>query len=316
MGKQVHLSPGWNVGFLYYLEKAEIDRSMRACWWVYTLDPYDYWCDCWAGLNGLLMKDGETPQPSYWIWLRYAQMENECKLNVMFTDVYTNVIATRNSSSNIVKLLIGRYLKTTPNDVTINVYDYSFAENALMVVEKVPNDPDFYLDPPIAKAMPDGPELVVNEIVDVIDDSILFNIYDYVDGDAYIITIYPPPSKPNISGQISGKLKIKYYYNFLSESAYDSDIYFYIDWGDGSIEEWVGPFSSGEKITISHTWGKNDIYIIKAKCKDTSGLESDWSTLEVSIPKNKPFIYSFKLISWLFERFPNLFPIMRQMMGV
>jgi hypothetical protein len=115
MGKQVHLSPGWNVGFLYYLEKAEIDRSMRACWWIYSTNPYDYWCDCWAGLNGLLMKDAETPQPAYWIWLRHVQMENEIKLDVSFSDAYTNVIATRNSSSNIIKLLTGRYMKTSPN---------------------------------------------------------------------------------------------------------------------------------------------------------------------------------------------------------
>ncbi len=229
MGKQVHLSPGWNVGFLYYLEKAEIDRSMRACWWIYSTDPYEYWCDCWAGLNGLLMKDGETPQPAYWIWLRYAQMEYENKLDASFSDAYTNVIATRNSSTNIIKLLIGRYLKTTPNDVIININDYSFSQNILVRIEKVPNDPDFYLDPPIAKAMPEGPELISNEIVEVIDESIQIIIEEYIDGDAYLITIYPPPSKPNISGQVSGKPKTEYYYKFVSSTSSELDLYYYQD---------------------------------------------------------------------------------------
>jgi hypothetical protein len=300
MGKQVHLSPGWNVGFLYYLEKAEIDRSMRACWWIYSTNPYDYWCDCWAGLNGLLMKDGETPQPAYWIWLRHVQMENEIKLDVSFSDAYTNVIATRNSSSNIIKLLTGRYMKTSPNDVIVSIVDYSFSQNTLVRIEKVPNDPDFYLDPPIAKPMPEGPELISNEIVEVIDESIQITINDYIDGDAYIITIYPPSSKPEISGPISGKPKTKYDYKFLSESPMESDLYYYIEWGDGNIEDWLGPFSSGEEITISHSWNKKGSYTVQAKVKDTYNLESNWGSLEVSMPKYK--ILNFHLFNnWFFE---------------
>ena len=292
MGKQVHLSPGWNVGFLYYLEKAEIDRSMRACWWIYSTDPYDYWCDCWAGLNGLLMKDGETPQPAYWIWLKYVQMEDESKLSVSSSNPYTNVIATRNTSSNIVKLLVGRYLKTTPNDVIININDYTFSQNVLVRIEKVPNDPDFYLDPPIAKAMPEGPELISNEIVEVIDESIQINIDDYTDGDAYIITIYPPPLKPSISGPISGKPRTSYDYKFLSHSLTESGLYYYIDWGDGSIEDWIGPYSSGKEITVSHNWNKKGSFTIQAKVKDMYGLESDWSYLKVTMPRNKMVVGS------------------------
>jgi hypothetical protein len=36
----------------------------------------------------------------------------------------------------------------------------------------------------------------------------------------------------------------------------------------------------------------------------------------LTTPKNKPFINNFSLLSWFFEWFPNLFPIMRQMMGL
>ncbi|KYK23781.1 hypothetical protein AYK24_00680 [Thermoplasmatales archaeon SG8-52-4] len=287
MGKRVHLSPGWNVGFLYYIEKSQIDRSMRTCWWIYSTNPDDYWCDCWAGLNGLLMKDGETPQPAYWIWLRHAQMENEIKLDVSFSDVYTNVIATRNSSSNSIKLLTGRYMKTSPNDVIINIDDYSFSQNILVRIEKVPNDPNFYLDPPIAKPMPEGPELIFNEIVEIIDESIQITIDDYIDGDVYIITIYPPPSKPIISGPSSGKPNTDYNYKFLSEDPSGSDIYYYIDWNDGNTEDWIGPFSSGEEITISHSWNKKGSYTIKSKVKDMYDLESDWGFLEITMPKYK-----------------------------
>jgi hypothetical protein len=313
MGKQVHLSPGWNVGFLYYIEKAEIDRSMRACWWIYSTDPYDYWCDCWAGLNGLLMKDGETPLPAYWIWLRHAQMEYEIKLDVSFSDVYTNVISTRNTTSNIVKLLIGRYLKTSPNDVIIGIDDYSFSQYALVRIEKVANDPDFYLDPPIAKAMPEGPELISNEIVELIDDSIQINVDDYIDGDAYLITIYPPPSKPEISGPASGKPKTKYDYKFLSEIPSESDLYYYIEWGDGNIEDWIGPYSSGEEITISHTWEDKGTYTIRSKSKDVNDFESDWAELSVTMSRHRaiqiPFIHlliQYPILYQLLQRFQQL----------
>jgi len=39
----------------------------------------------------------------------------------------------------------------------------------------------------------------------------------------------------------------------------------------------------------------------------------DYCVLDVAIitPKNKPFIFNFPLLNWLFERFPNAFPILR-----
>ncbi len=52
------------------------------------------------------------------------------------------------------------------------------------------------------------------------------------------------------------------------------------------------------------------------KSKDIHGAESDWGTLEVSMPKNKAFDLNFNLLSWLFERFPNAFPILRYMLGL
>ena len=32
-------------------------------------------------------------------------------------------------------------------------------------------------------------------------------------------------------------------------------------------------------------------------------------------PKNKPFFYNFPLLSWIFERYPNAFPILRHILG-
>ena len=89
---------------------------------------------------------------------------------------------------------------------------------------------------------------------------------------------------------------------------------YYIDWDDSSNSDWVGPFDSGENITLSHTWTTRGTYVIKAKAKDTSGAESDWGELSVAMPcsYNSPFMHFWQR---LFERFPYAFPILKHFMG-
>jgi len=45
---------------------------------------------------------------------------------------------------------------------------------------------------------------------------------------------------------------------------------------------------------------------------------SDFCTIDVSLatPKNKAFNFSYNLLEWLFERFPNMFAILRHMLGL
>ena len=75
---------------------------------------------------------------------------------------------------------------------------------------------------------------------------------------------------------------------------------------DGDVEEWIGPYNSGQKITVSHTWDEEGAYIIRAKY--IFDAESDWGTLEVTMPVSQQSTY---LIFELFrERFPILYQIM------
>jgi len=66
----------------------------------------------------------------------------------------------------------------------------------------------------------------------------------------------------------------------------DHDVYYYIEWGDDEIEDWIGPYESGEEVTISHTWAEQGAFTIRAKAKDIYDAESDWGTLEVEMPVN------------------------------
>jgi len=125
-----------------------------------------------------------------------------------------------------------------------------------------------------------------------------------------------PPDVPDISGPSSGTFGFSYEYKFVTTDPNRENVYYYIKWGDGQTEEWIGPFESGEEIVVDHTWTIPGSYVITAKAKDIHDASSDWGTLEITMPKNKPFIFNFPLLNWLFERFPNAFPILRYLVGL
>jgi len=92
------------------------------------------------------------------------------------------------------------------------------------------------------------------------------------------------PDRPTIDGPTNGEAGTPYNYTFVSTDPDDNDLYYYIEWGDDTFEEWIGPYASDEEVTLSHTWSEKGIYTIRAKAKDIYDAESDWETLEVSMP--------------------------------
>jgi len=120
------------------------------------------------------------------------------------------------------------------------------------------------------------------------------------------------PNIPEINGVTSGSSNTSYEYTFTTNDIDGDNIYFYIDWGDGEVEEWIGPVNSGQSISLSHIWKKDDIYTIKVKAKDVFELESDWAYLEVTMPVNK-YLYNFvfDLIQKILDIYPRFFPFLR-----
>jgi hypothetical protein len=134
----------------------------------------------------------------------------------------------------------------------------------------------------------------------------------------YIIVIgNQRPEAPTITGETNGKAGVEYTYCIINATDPDGDdIWANFSWGDGSYSGWIGPNTSGEDICASHAWERGN-YAIKAKLKDEWGLESHWSDpLPITMPKNKSFIFNFPLLNWLFERFPNAFPMLRYLLGL
>jgi hypothetical protein len=122
------------------------------------------------------------------------------------------------------------------------------------------------------------------------------NMYDYnLYGDPSMMRegiSSSAPSAPKINGPASGKAGEEYEYTFISVDPTDDDLYYYIEWGDGETEEWIGPYSAGEEITLSHSWSRSGSHSIRAKSRDENNEESGWATLDISMPKNKVLIRS------------------------
>jgi hypothetical protein len=63
----------------------------------------------------------------------------------------------------------------------------------------------------------------------------------------------------------------------MSSDPDGDNVFYYIEWGDGTNTSWIGPYLSGEIVNISHSWMNEGMYSIKAKAKDIDDTESSWS---------------------------------------
>ena len=128
------------------------------------------------------------------------------------------------------------------------------------------------------------------------DDGLKGNITKSVD----VLFANIPPSIPDIIGPSTGKPGVEYEYVFNVLDPDGDDFRIWVEWGDGNSTGWIGPYHSGDKVKLKHSWNETGIYVIKAKIKDFCD-ESPWGTLEITIPRTRTSSYL-----WLFERFPLL----------
>ena len=123
-----------------------------------------------------------------------------------------------------------------------------------------------------------------------------------------------PPQDPDLDGPLRGKVGTSYEYSMVANDPDGDDLTYCFDFGDGSGEICIGPFSNGETGYINHTWTEDGTYIISAKASDIHGAESDTVTLEVTMPRSRSIQNPF--LSWILQKFPNAFPILRQLLGL
>lgn len=138
-----------------------------------------------------------------------------------------------------------------------------------------------------------------------------------------IITGNTAPNKPATpSGITTGRAGISYSYSSSTSDPQDDNIYYLFDWGDGTNSGWIGPYTSGSGIAISHTWFIIGSFAVKVKAKDdpnkdgnlTDGSESVWSNaLPVQMPKNKAVHYPLlQFFTRIMERYPIIGQLIQQ----
>jgi hypothetical protein len=75
-------------------------------------------------------------------------------------------------------------------------------------------------------------------------------------------------------------------------SSYDRDadsLYFFIEWGDGTVSGWVGPVQSWADYEVFHAYGDTGVFGVLAKARDET-VETGWSdTSFIHVGEYGPF---------------------------
>jgi outer membrane protein assembly factor BamB len=121
-----------------------------------------------------------------------------------------------------------------------------------------------------------------------------------------------PPEMQELNGNNEGKINTLYKYSFSASDPNNNPVGYFVDWGDGTNSGWTMDYEPNMKVSLRHEWDEEGNYTIRVKAKDTLDEESDWATLDVTMPK------SYNPIWWfynLLDRFPLLQRLLDNLMN-
>ncbi len=121
------------------------------------------------------------------------------------------------------------------------------------------------------------PDIVGDESMELVAGGRDGSVVCYSGGISTLIN--DPPSVPTIVGNTSGSVNTNYKFDIESVDPDGNDVYYYIVWGDGISDEWIGPYASGELLKADHTYDSAGTFEIQAKAKDIYDAESPWSAV-------------------------------------
>lgn len=109
--QEMHLIPGWTVGYLTNLEKANVDGANRTCWVTPSYPTYN---ECASrSLGGLLTGDGTQRLANYWVHAFYGSMRGSRVATRTSTASMSTYAVT--DSDGTVRVLLGRHEQCTPS---------------------------------------------------------------------------------------------------------------------------------------------------------------------------------------------------------
>jgi hypothetical protein len=158
--------------------------------------------------------------------------------------------------------------------------------------------------------------------VDVKADADLVHEYAGYTAGVYVYTAWiyipsdqgEPPGAPTITGPNGGKAGIEYDFTFNAIDPDTDTVKFFINWGDDSTVTTTAFTGSGEDIVASHTWAEEGVYTITTYAEDSDGMMGPETTKEVNMPRSKTV--QTPLFLRFLQNHPNIFPILRQLLGL
>jgi len=130
--------------------------------------------------------------------------------------------------------------------------------------------------------------------------------------DRAVLILNRAPSSPVINGQINGKVGVEYTYTFKATDPDGGYLYYWVIWGDGCpAVEWIGPYESGEVVSLNHTFTSEGKFIISAQAKDIYNAESPWGELQVTMPRSKAI--NNPILIFLHNH-SNMFPLLQRLL--
>ena len=92
------------------------------------------------------------------------------------------------------------------------------------------------------------------------------------------------PEIVSIQGETDGNVDVEYSYQITASDPEGDSLWYFVDWGDGTISDWLGPFTANTTMQVNHTWDRRGSYEVCVHAKDSFGLISESEILPVSMP--------------------------------
>ena len=127
----------------------------------------------------------------------------------------------------------------------------------------------------------------------------------------FVLTSNHPPNKPEITGPVLIHSPGPHEYTFKAIDPDGDDLFYEINWDDGTYEEWFGPYPSGKEITRNHTFILLLHKQVGIRAKDIHGAIGEWTNLTIVISRTQQM--TNPLILRFFERLPFMEVFLRAM---
>ena len=87
-----------------------------------------------------------------------------------------------------------------------------------------------------------------------------------------------PPNAPVVLGPDSAQVNESVTFRASATDPDGDSVAIRFDWGDGDISSWSSYVSSGQSVSMSHTYTTAGTYYVKVQAKDVNEATSDWSS--------------------------------------